>query len=46
MSEKNDLYNKKKVNSSINPAGNTKDAENHRPNSELEHKAKKTNTKR
>ncbi|WP_227001814.1 small, acid-soluble spore protein L [Virgibacillus necropolis] len=46
MSEKNDNYNKRRVNSSVNPQGNTEDVANQRPHSDLEDKAKKTNTKR
>lgn len=45
MSEKNDSYNKHKVNSSINPQGQSEDEANQRPKSQLEDKAKKTNTK-
>ncbi|XKF64815.1 small, acid-soluble spore protein L [Virgibacillus necropolis] len=46
MSEKNNLYNKNKVNSSVNPQGQTEDVANQQPKSKQEHKAKKTNTKR
>lgn len=46
MNEPNDVYSKKKVNSSVNPTGEAKDTAAQRPQSELEHKAKKTNTKR
>lgn len=46
MSEKENLYKKSKVNSSVNPQGRSGDETNQRPHSELEDKAKKTNTKR
>lgn len=46
MSEKNDLYKKTRVQSSVNPQGKTEDAAEQRPDSQLEDKAKKTNTKR
>lgn len=46
MSEKEDLYKKKRVNSSVNPQGKSEDEAEQRPHSQLEDKAKKTNTKR
>lgn len=45
MSEKNDIYSKRKINSSVNPQGQSEDKADQRPHSELEDKAKKTNTK-
>lgn len=46
MSEKDNVYKKRRVNSSINPQGQSEDAADQRPLSQLEQKAKKTNTKR
>lgn len=45
MSEKNDNWSKKRVNSSVNPQGYTEDEANQRPKSQLEQRAKKKNTK-
>ena len=46
MSENENLYKKSKVNSSVNPQGKSENVANQRPHSELEDKAKKTNSKR
>ncbi|ASK60952.1 small, acid-soluble spore protein L [Virgibacillus phasianinus] len=46
MSEKDNLYKKNRLNSSVNPQGQTEDAAENRPESQLEQKAKKDNTKR
>ncbi|GGB46743.1 small, acid-soluble spore protein L [Virgibacillus dakarensis] len=45
MSEKQDNWNKKRVRSSVNPQGLTEDMEEQRPKSQLEQRAKKSNTK-
>ncbi|SHG19422.1 small, acid-soluble spore protein L [Ornithinibacillus halophilus] len=45
MSEKNNQWSKKRVNTSVNPQGLTEDAEDHRPKSQLEQRSKKKNTK-
>lgn len=46
MNDKNDVYKKQRVNSSVNPQGFTEDEADQRPNTKPEDKAKKTNTKR
>ena len=45
MSEKNDNWSGKRVNSSVNPQGLSEDEAEQRPKSQLEQRAKKKNTK-
>lgn len=45
MSEKNDNWSKKRVNSSVNPQGLSEGEAEQRPKSQLEQRAKKKNTK-
>lgn len=45
MASKNQNYRKHRVQSSVNPQGNTEDVANHEPKSQLEQRAKKKNTK-
>ncbi|WP_099157431.1 small, acid-soluble spore protein L [Virgibacillus ndiopensis] len=46
MSEKKNNRSKNRVNSSVNQQGLTEDVEDQAPKSQLEQRAKKTNTKR
>lgn len=45
MSDKKDNWSKRRVNSSVNPQGQSKDMADQRPKSKLEDRAKKKNTK-
>ena len=45
MSNKNDNWSKKRVQSSVNPQGLSEDEANQEPKSQLEQRAKKKNTK-
>ncbi|MDL4839575.1 small, acid-soluble spore protein L [Aquibacillus rhizosphaerae] len=46
MSEKRNIRKDGRPTSSVNPQGISEDVANQRPESKLEHKAKKSNTKR
>ncbi|MRH42575.1 small, acid-soluble spore protein L [Aquibacillus halophilus] len=46
MSEKKNNRSQNRVNTSVNPQGLTEDDADQRPKSQLEQRAKKTNTKR
>ncbi|WP_188456688.1 small, acid-soluble spore protein L [Virgibacillus oceani] len=46
MSEKKNNWSQKRVNTSTNQQGLTEDAANQEPESQLQQRAKKTNTKR
>ncbi|MUV38905.1 hypothetical protein JNUCC1_02777 [Lentibacillus sp. JNUCC-1] len=45
MSDKNDIWEKKRSKTSINPQGLSEDEKDHQPKSQPEHRAKKKNTK-
>ncbi|WP_164669710.1 small, acid-soluble spore protein L [Virgibacillus doumboii] len=45
MSEKNDNWSKRRVNSSVNPQGQSEDMADQLPKSKPEHRAKKKNTR-
>jgi len=45
MAKKKENWNQRRVQSSVNPQGNTEDVPNQEPKSQLEQRAKKKNTK-
>ncbi len=45
MSDKQDIWQKKRAQTSVNPQGLSEDEKDHQPKSQLEQRAKKKNTK-